>query len=564
MFASSSRATRALVVPALAVAGTAAVASSTSSSFDESDLAVAAYRFGVATTHFVPMYAVDYRAHRARVREMGGAGADEDARRASRHVMWRRVAERFRDCARALGGIYVKAGQHVCAQPIAPRPFQIVLRELMDDGGRRPFEEDARTFREEVGSSVDECFAEFDKEPIASASLAQVYRAKTLAGEEVAVKIQQRPVARFLESDLWTIEGYYSLMEYLVPGLRFKWLASETRRHMGEELDFTSEAENALRATKMLASDFDESELRIPRVHRHLSGKRVLTMEMCEGTRIDDVDALERQGVDLSVLAERIQKIFARMTFVHGFVHADPHPGNILVDKNGGIVLLDHGVYRALDDDLRAKWAHLWLALIRSDDEGLRKATKALGMDPEMSQFFKLILAVVPTRVLEEPNKKSKQRANASDTFTVAEKRAVLKKIMGVRLEDQSRLFETIPRDLLLVLKANNLLRYINEQLGSPINRYPIIWKAANEGLAKIERSKRASTVGGDESQTTKRGILARTRESFGDTIALFVLPIQLMALKGKLAFAFWQAKGKATAVAAAAAKTPPLVPPPM
>ena len=259
MFASSSRASRALVVPALAVAGTAAVASSTSSSFDESDLAVAAYRFGVATTHFVPMYAVDYRAHRARVREMGGAGADEDARRASRHVMWRRVAERFRDCARALGGIYVKAGQHVCAQPIAPRPFQIVLRELMDDGGRRPFEEDARTFREEVGSSVDECFAKVDKEPIASASLAQVYRAKTLAGEEVAVKIQQRPVARFLESDLWTIEGYYSLMEYLVPGLRFKWLASETRRHMGEELDFTSEAENALRATKMLASDFDES-----------------------------------------------------------------------------------------------------------------------------------------------------------------------------------------------------------------------------------------------------------------------------------------------------------------
>ena len=78
----------------------------------------------------------------------------------------------------------------------------------------------------------------------------------------------------------------------------------------------------------------------------------------------------------------------------------------------------------------------------------------------------------------------------------MAEKRAVLKKIMGVRLEDQSRLFETIPRDLLLVLKANNLLRYINEQLGSPINRYPIIWKAANEGLAKIERSKRASTVG--------------------------------------------------------------------
>ena len=495
-----------------------------------------ARRFGVATTHFVPMYAVDYREHRRRVRALG-RGASEDDVRASRQILWRRVAERFRDCARELGGIYVKAGQHVCAQPIAPKPFQIVLRELMDDASRRPFEEDRKTFKEETGLDIEEAFVEFDETPFASASLAQVYRAKTYAGEDVAVKIQQRPVAKFLQSDLATIEGYYSIMERLVPGLRFRWLADETRRHMNEELDFTSEAANAVKASRMLANEFDESELKIPRVHRHLSGKRVLTMEWCDGARIDDRAELERMGVDVSAVAARIQKIFARMTFIHGFVHADPHPGNILVDATGRIILLDHGVYRSLDDDLRTKWARLWLALMRSDDQALREATRSLNMDPDMSQFFKLILAVIPTRVAEQPLAK---QSTSTDSLTVAEKRAVLKQIMGVKLEDQTRLFETIPRDLLLVLKANNLLRYVNEQLGSPVNRYSVIWKAANEALMSAQ-SKRELATAIEDKRPIKRGLITRVRERLGDAVAISILPLQLFFLKGQLAYAVWK-----------------------
>ena len=549
------------LAPALACgAALAHVATSTSTPtpgrlVDDVDRAVtSARRFAVASTHFVPMYAIDYREHRARVRALG-ASASEDERRASRQILWRAVSERFLACARALGGIYVKAGQHLAAQPIAPKPFQIVLRALMDDAARRPFEEDRKTFAEETGLEIEEAFAEFDETPVASASLAQVYRAKTFGGEDVAVKIQQRPVARFLESDLFTIEGYYSLMEWLVPSLRFGWLAKETRRHMGEEMDFTREAANALKASKMLADEFDESELKIPRVHRHLSGKRVLTMEFVPGVRIDDVEALKGKGIDLADVAARIQKIFAQMTFVHGFVHADPHPGNILITDKGGIVLLDHGVYRTLDDDLRKKWANVWLSIIRSDDNALREATGSLGIDPDMSQFFKLILAVVPTRVVEEPLAGKSIKRNddsSSDSFTVAEKRSVMKQIMGVKLEDQTKLFETLPRDLLLVLKANNLLRYVNEQLGSPVNRYKIIWKSASEGLAKS-----STPSPHDDVSTIKRGAFARARAKLGDAVAISLLPLQLVLLKSQLAIAFWKvSKTHAATAAMTAAKT--------
>ena len=510
-----------------------------------------AKRFAIATMHFAPTYG-DYIRHRWR---SARAGNGEDVTRASRQILWRDVATRFSALAKAQGGIYVKAGQHVAAQPVAPAPLRDGLKGLMDDAGARPFDEDERTFREDFGVSIDDAFAEFDRTPVASASLAQVYRATTLAGERVAVKIQQRPVARFLKGDLATIELYYSLLSALIPGLRFQWLADETRRHMAEELDFTAEAANAAKASRLLANDFTEAELKIPRVHRHLSSKRVLTMEWCDGVRIDDVESLRRNRVDTADVAARVQKMFGKMTFVYGFVHVDPHPGNILVDSSGRIILLDHGVYRTLDDDLRVKWANVWLSLIRSDDAALRDATASLGINPDMSQFFKLILALMPTQVIEDPLVKPGQEPQSThtssmDSLSPAGKRMVLRQILGVKLEDQSQLFENLPRDLLLVLKANNLLRFINEQLGSPVNRFKYIAAAAHEGLAKTT----STSPNPDNVRTIKRGVFSRMREQLGDSVAITVLPLQLMLLKGQLAWAFWKVGKKQAASVASAA----------
>ena len=337
---------------------------------------------------------VDYLRHCNRCR---GHDHDEAFCFASREILWREVAIRFRDLCRENGGIYVKAGQHVCVQPISPEPFKEVLRSLMDQAQVRPFHEDRTTFVEDVGVDIEEAFASVDPVPVASASLAQVYKATTWKGEQVAVKIQQRPVARFLWIDLATMEAYYSLLSRLIPGLRFSWLATETRRHMSEELDFGDEARNADKIRETISND-----IIIPRVYHALSGPRVLTQQWCDGVRVDDVDGLRSLRVDVRRVAKTIQSAFSRMIFVDGFVHCDPHPGNILVNAKGEVVLLDHGIYRTLPDDLRRTWCKMWRGLIRGSRAEMREATEALGVDPELTGFFSLVLALVPAKVMDD------------------------------------------------------------------------------------------------------------------------------------------------------------------
>ena len=529
----------------------------------DADVVHAARRVGVATRALVPIY-FDYLRHRERCR-----GKRDDVAHcwASRQILWREVAERILELCNANGGIYVKAGQHICVQPVSPQPFQDVLRSLMDQAAPRPFDEDRITFEEDVGVKIEEAFASVDPVPVASASLAQVYKARTHDGRDVAVKIQQRPVARFLWVDLATMEAYYWMLSALIPGLRFAWLAKETRRHMGEELDFREEARNADRCRAMLAKDYTEREVHVPRTFPALSGSRVLTQEWCEGVRVDDKEGLKALGVNVRALAARVQRMFGKMIFVDGYVHCDPHPGNMLVGADGRLVLLDHGVYRTLTDDVRRDWCRLWLGLIRGDANETRAATAALGVDPNLTTFFSLVLTLVPAKVVEDVhgtptssvvvtggrgNRGRGGRGGGGiggfngglDKLTTLGKREVLKEVMGVKLEDQTRLFETIPRDLLMVLKANNLLRYVNEQLGSPVNRFRFIAQAAEEGLtrggAEDELERHPGGRGGWwREHATGRG--ARV----GTHVGAALLPVQLALRRLRLGLAFWRKAGE-------------------
>jgi aarF domain-containing kinase len=367
-----------------------------------------------------------------------------------------------------------------------------VLRVLMSHAQRHPLSDDARTFEEDTGRALSDAFAEFDPEPVASASLAQVYRARTHDGREVAVKIQQRPVARFLAVDLATIEAYYGLLAQLIPGLRLGWLAAETRRHMTEELDFRAEASNAATAAALLASEFPPSLLVIPATVPALCGPRVLVMDWVQGCRIDDTAALAATRANVPALAARLQRVFGAMIFVHGFVHCDPHPGNILVTPSGALALLDHGIYRRLSDTLRRGYAALWLAVLAGDRGAIRACTSALGMDAEQWRFVTIMLAVAPGHVPEEGGPPARSAlldgdggARATAAMSNEERAAAARRVLALTggVAQQSAFFESIPRDLLLILKTNNLLRYVNEQLGTPVNRFRIVAEYARAGL---------------------------------------------------------------------------------
>jgi len=438
-------------------------------------------------------------------------------------------------------------------------------------------------------------FLEFDEKPIASASLAQVYKAKTKMGEDVAVKIQQRPVARFLWVDLATIETYYAVLGYLIPGLRFAWLAKETRRHMTEELDFRLEAKNCKDMGRLLKEEcgFKEEEVTVPKIHDSLSTKRVLTMEFADGTRVDNVEKMRENKVDAYKVAKTIQEAFATLTFEHGFAHGDPHPGNLLVDKNGKVTILDHGVVRRLDEPTRETWCQVWLALIRNDENEMRNAVEKLGINPEMHKFFGIILALAPARVIEDRFKKAdssspsssssradevvvtenkrasteptttREKETNNDSLSMSDKREIFRTVLKVKLEDQSKLFESLPRDLLMVLKANNLLRYVNEQLGSPVNRYRIIARSAKNGLEKRERMKNDAERELEISSARKKGLGYRTKEWARtvkdrgyDNVMVMLLPAQLFFTRGKLAWAFWRSSKAAKSSAILSSKS--------
>ena len=132
-------------------------------------------RFTEASRAFLPMYFVDYLGH---VRRCVGKRDDEEHMWKSRQIMWSGVATRLRELCKKNGGIYVKAGQHICVQPVSPQPFQTILRTLMDSAGVRPFEEDRATFLEDLGVDIEDAFAHIDPTPVASASLAQGYTAR--------------------------------------------------------------------------------------------------------------------------------------------------------------------------------------------------------------------------------------------------------------------------------------------------------------------------------------------------------------------------------------------------
>jgi len=305
-------------------------------------------------------------------------GAESERDRAD--ALFRRQARRFRRTAELMGGLLVKVGQFLSSRvDLLPAPYIQELGALQDSVKPAPWRGIEAILNRELGA-VSELFRRFDQTPIASASLGQVYRAETWTGQLLAVKIQRPEIDRIVAIDLRALRLVVGLTAHLTRfGRTFDLMAlfEEFERTVHQELDYDLEAENARRIREDGAMF---PWLVVPAVHADFSTRRVLAMDYRPGIKISDVAALEAAGHSRTVLAERIIHLYLHMVMDTGFFHADPHPGNLLVDDDGRVILLDHGMTGQITGVARRQIRRLFVGISERRPPLIVDSLLALGV----------------------------------------------------------------------------------------------------------------------------------------------------------------------------------------
>ncbi|MFN7456277.1 MAG: ABC1 kinase family protein [Gemmatimonas sp.] len=292
----------------------------------------------------------------------------------------RRATTIVRDLA-ALGPTFVKLAQIFASRAdLIPEPYLHALGTLTDRVPPVPWRDIEATLTRSWGAPPDQVVQSLDRTPIAAGSLGQVHRAR-YDGREVVVKVLRPGVAPVVDRDVRLsraiVDAVYARWPH-VHVLGFRVVLDEFDRHVREEMDFEREAMQCLRMRERFA---DEPRLRIPRVETALTRPEVLVLEYLEGTRIDRLDAqIARGEVRAAVLTETLIETYARMMLRDGAFHADPHPGNLLVDRQGRLVLLDFGMVIDVPVHTRKALFETILAAIRRDAAGTAKGFFDLGM----------------------------------------------------------------------------------------------------------------------------------------------------------------------------------------
>ena len=289
---------------------------------------------------------------------------------------------RIRLALEELGPTFIKLGQIMSTRPdIVGTVLADELEKLQTKVPADSHSQVTQIIQDELGQPFDEIFAEFSTEPVASASIGQVHRARLNTGEEVAVKVQHHDIHHRVSVDLDILMGLAQLAERL-PELRSYrpcTTAAEFQRALRRELDFTRER----RHLEQFASTFEEDErVRIPRVYPTYCSDRVLVMEWLEGIPLSAPERARAAGIDLAAVTRHGAEVYLEMIFQHGLYHADPHPGNLLLMADGGIGLLDFGMVVRVEVGLREDIEDLLLAIVEQDADRLVAVVMRVGAVP--------------------------------------------------------------------------------------------------------------------------------------------------------------------------------------
>ena len=317
--------------------------------------------------------------------------------------------EHLRLALEQLGPVFVKLGQVLSTRAdLLPEPYRQQLSLLQDSTPPVPGRIITDLIVGELGHAPSELFAAFDEEPLASASLGQAHAARLADGTEVVVKARRPGVAAQVQEDLEILQNmaarasrhWEAAADYDLTGI-----AEEFATTLRAELDYLTEGRN----TERFAANFaDNDTIRVPRVFWETTTSRVLTLERMHGLKINDLAGLDATGTDRAALATRATGAVAQMVFRDGFFHADPHPGNLFVEPNGRIALIDFGMVGDIDEQLRDRLGALLLALVRQHPRRIATALVELTTSrrpvklPALAEDLAPVVALYSGRTLGE------------------------------------------------------------------------------------------------------------------------------------------------------------------
>jgi ubiquinone biosynthesis protein len=372
-----------------------------------------------------------------------------------------RNARLIYNTALSLRGLMVKLSQVIGTRAdVFPPEYVKQLSKCHDALPPRAYEEIAPVIEAELGRRIDELFDDFERVPIAAASLAQVHRAKLkTTGETVAVKVQYPDIAEIVRTDIGNMTRICALYERWDPQpMELMPLLRELQTHLALELDFRREVDSAERIAELFR---DDSTVRVPRMYRELSAGRVITMEYLGGIKPNDKDALLAAGLDPQEVIQELMRVYVTMILARGFFQADPHPGNIFVNPHqtadGRIVprfvLLDFGLSKELPKGFGYGLFNLMFAIMTSNEAATIRAFQELGFVTKTGDPKTLVMIARAMNRRRKFNGEFTEQMTA-DLFETIRQNPVVK----------------VPTDFVLVGRAFELLSGIAHTLGGQAN----------------------------------------------------------------------------------------------
>jgi predicted unusual protein kinase regulating ubiquinone biosynthesis (AarF/ABC1/UbiB family) len=292
------------------------------------------------------------------------------------------LSERFVRDLEALGPTYIKIGQLLSTRSdLLPASFLVALTRLQDDVAPFPYEQVEEIVTAELGVRISKAFATFDREPLAAASLGQVHRATMRDGREVVVKVQRPLIRERIATDLEAMANIAAFADkHTEAGRKYGYseIVEEFKKALLKELDYRLEARNQATLRENLAR---LQHIVVPSVIEDYSTSLVLTSEFIKGRKITDISPMAQMDIDGALLADELFRAYLQQILVDGFVHADPHPGNVILTDEGRIALLDVGMVTRLSAPVQEKLLQLVMAI--SEGNGNEAATIALKLADE-------------------------------------------------------------------------------------------------------------------------------------------------------------------------------------